>query len=79
MQDGMSNIQDGMTLPEAHSCWDSGIHVFAVGVGLNDTREVAKMASKPSAENTFFTKTFDGLKSIAQSLVATMCEGRPIV
>ena len=78
-QDGISNIQDWMTVPEAHKCWDSGIHLFAVGVGLNDTREVTKMASKPTVENTFFTKTFDGLKSISQRLVATICEGRPIV
>ena len=68
-----------MTIPEAHKCWDSGIHVFAVGVGLNDTREVTKVSSKPSNENAFFTKKFDGLKKVAHRIVTTLCEGRRIV
>jgi len=68
-----------LTVPEAHKCWDDDIHLFAVGVGLNDTTEVKKIASKPAPENTFFTKKFGGLKSIAHSLVATICEGRTLV
>ena len=74
--DGVSNVRDWRTVPEAHECKDAGIHIVTVGIGMRDVEEIYAISSQPKGENTLLSDTFDDLPSISHKLVTTICEGR---
>lgn len=73
--DGVSNINSRRTLSEAEISRDVGIHIYAVGIGLTDTRELDGMASDPDSENSFAVKDFDELRGLEKRIFSAICEG----
>lgn len=66
--DGISNINYRRTIPEAEAARTDGIHIYAIGIGLDDTRELDGIASVPSAKNSFNVKEFDELENLADNI-----------
>ncbi|KAK6968150.1 collagen alpha-6(VI) chain, partial [Biomphalaria glabrata] len=61
-----------VTEAEAKAARDSGIHMFAVGVGRNiDDQELLRIADDPFRVN--HVDNFDKLKSIVQRLAIHTC------
>ena len=73
--DGVSNINSRRTLPEAENARNAGIHIYAVGIGLVDTKELDGMASKPIEENRFTVQSFDELKGFDRKIFQALCKG----
>ena len=73
--DGVSNINSRKTVPEAQLSRDVGVHIYAVGIGLTDTRELNAMASEPKTENSFAVKDFDELSGLERRIFSAICEG----
>lgn len=71
--DGVSNINSRRTVPEAEESRDIGIHVYAIGIGLTDTRELYAIASEPSDDNTFAVQDFDELAGLEKKIFSTIC------
>lgn len=67
--DGVSNINSRRTIPEAEYAKASGIHIFAIGIGLKDQREINEMASKPASTNAFAVRTFDELEDLDEKVL----------
>ena len=74
--DGVSNINYRRTVPEAEQSRDVGIHIYAVGIGLTDTRELDAMASSPASENSFAVNDFDELRGLEKRIFSAICEGQ---
>ena len=66
--DGVSNINYRRTIPEAESARADGIHIYAIGIGLQDTRELDGMASVPASKNSFNVQEFDELEGLADDI-----------
>lgn len=66
--DGVSNINSRRTIPEAEYAKASGIHIFAIGIGLKDQSEINEMA-KPASTNAFAVRTFDELKDLDEKVL----------
>ena len=62
--DGVSNINSRRTITEAESARAKNIHIYAIGIGLTDVREVNGIASIPASDNAFFVKSFDETRGI---------------
>ncbi|KAL3854733.1 hypothetical protein ACJMK2_013983 [Sinanodonta woodiana] len=75
LTDGVSNINAGRTVPEAQLARADGIHIYAIGIGLPDTRELDAIASPPASENSFSVRSFDELKGIKQKVFSSLCPG----
>ena len=73
--DGVSNINYRRTVPEAEQSRDVGVHIYAVGIGLTDTRELDAMASSPASDNSFAVNDFDELSGLERRIFAAICEG----
>lgn len=73
--DGVSNINSARTVPEAQAAHSEGIHVYAIGVGLTDTRELDAIATPPSSRNSFAVNDFDELNFLYQRIFASACPG----
>ena len=52
-----------------------GVHIYAVGVGDFDTREINAIASDPSDQNAFILKDYNALGDISSSIVKKTCRG----
>jgi hypothetical protein len=52
-----------------------GIHIYAVGIGLKDTRELDGMASVPASENSFNVQSFDELAALSDTVFQSFCPG----
>lgn len=74
--DGVSNINSRRTIPEAIQARDEGIHIYAVGIGLTDTRELDGMASEPIEKNRFVVADFDELSGLDEQVFAALCPGK---
>ena len=75
--DGISNINAQRTIPEAQSAKDSGVHIFAIGVGLSgNTFELDAMASEPVEDNRFSVQQFDRLADIGTRLFDGVCSSK---
>ncbi|XP_052813422.1 uncharacterized protein LOC128240703 isoform X12 [Mya arenaria] len=72
--DGVSNINGRRTIPEAITTRDLGIKIFAVGIGLTDTRELEGIASIPSSDNAFAVSDFDELVGLEQKIFTSICD-----
>uniref|UniRef100_A0A0L8FLC0 VWFA domain-containing protein n=1 Tax=Octopus bimaculoides TaxID=37653 RepID=A0A0L8FLC0_OCTBM len=66
--DGVSNIEHYQTIPQAELAHDANIHVYAIGIGLYDTKELEGLSSKPSQENTFILQDFNELDFLKNDL-----------
>ncbi|XP_025106489.1 collagen alpha-3(VI) chain-like isoform X11 [Pomacea canaliculata] len=73
--DGVSNINSARTVPEAQAAHSEGIHVYAIGVGLTDTRELDAIATPPASRNSFAVNDFDELNFLYQRIFASACPG----
>ncbi|CAG2185535.1 COL6A [Mytilus edulis] len=75
LTDGVSNINSRRTIPEAEQARSEGIHIYAVGIGLTDTRELDAMASEPASENSFNVQSFDELAVLSDQVFQAFCPG----
>lgn len=74
--DGVSNINSRRTIPDAELARDFGIHIYAVGIGLSDTRELDAIASEPASENSFNVADFDELSGLGAKIFTSTCVGK---
>ena len=73
--DGISNLNSQRTLIEAHKCWDRGIHIFTIGIGLTgETEELDGMATPPASQNRFLVEKFEDLAVIRPVVYTKICE-----
>lgn len=72
--DGVSNINSRRTVPEAEQAREDGVHIYALGVGLSDTKELDGMASKPIEENRFAVQDFNELRGLRHKVFSSLCE-----
>ncbi|KAK3783392.1 hypothetical protein RRG08_001852 [Elysia crispata] len=71
--DGVSNINARRTIPEAEQARSIGIHIYAIGIGLSDTRELDGIASKPVDENRFAVQEFSELRDLRHKVFSSLC------
>ena len=74
--DGVSNINGRNTIPEAERARAEGIHIYAIGIGLTDTRELDQMSTRPKEPNTFVVNDFDELVGLDEKIFGSACPGR---
>ncbi|GFR78016.1 collagen alpha-3(VI) chain [Elysia marginata] len=72
--DGVSNINARRTIPEAEQARGEGIHIYAIGIGLSDTRELDGIASKPVEENRFAVQEFSELRDLRHKVFSALCK-----
>ncbi|KAK0067182.1 collagen alpha-3(VI) chain-like isoform X4, partial [Biomphalaria pfeifferi] len=77
--DGVSNINSRRTVPEAEQARAEGIHIYAIGIGLTDTRELDGIASKPVDENMFAVQDFTELRDLRHKVISALCSTLPPV
>ncbi|XP_052235807.1 uncharacterized protein LOC127847743 isoform X2 [Dreissena polymorpha] len=75
LTDSVSNINIRRTIPEAVAARAKGIHLYVIGIALQDTREVDAIASPPAADNSFHVETFDQLKGLHKTIFSASCPG----
>lgn len=79
MTDGLSNVQQDNTIPEAQLAQQSGITVMAVGIqdqdGINYV-EIEGISSNPSTTNSFFLTddNEDAISAMANSILDILCQ-----
>jgi collagen type VI alpha len=71
--DGISNINNDQTMPEARQVHSAGIGVVAIGIGLSDTREVTGIGSKPANKFVHIVEYFEELDSITNKILKPLC------
>ena len=74
--DGVSNINSYKTIDAAEAAKKAGIHIYAIGIGLADTRELNKIASVPISQNRFIVREFDELDRLQTKLFEKICPGK---
>lgn len=74
--DGVSNINSRRTVPEAEQARADGIHIFVIGIGLTDTKELDGMASIPVEKNRFKVQEFSELRHLRHDIFAALCKGK---
>uniref|UniRef100_A0A2C9LZH0 VWFA domain-containing protein n=1 Tax=Biomphalaria glabrata TaxID=6526 RepID=A0A2C9LZH0_BIOGL len=70
--DGVSNINSRRTVPEAELSRAKGIHIYAIGIGLTDTKELDGIASKPVDENRFAVQDFTELRDLRHKVFSAL-------
>ena len=75
MTDGVSNINYQRTIPEAVTARENGIHIYAIGIALQDLREVNGIASEPASLNVFAVDSFDELEGLDEKIYEATCSG----
>ncbi|XP_021375359.1 uncharacterized protein LOC110464458 isoform X7 [Mizuhopecten yessoensis] len=73
LTDGVSNINSRRTIPEADKARLADIHIYAIGIGLKDTKELDGIANKPTSENSFNVQTFDELNALSDQVFSSLC------
>lgn len=73
--DGISNMNNQLVPVEAKMAHDNGIHVIAIGINLNNFRELEIIASKPLTDNLFAVDDFTKLSEVRTDLFPTTCQG----
>ena len=73
--DGVSNINSRRTIPEAVTARGKNIHIYSIGIGLTDTKEVFAIATPPPEENSFNVQSFDELRGLDQKIFSSICPG----
>ena len=75
LTDGVSNINAFDTIPQAKVARADGIQIYAIGIGLADTKELDGISSKPIKKYRYTVKEFDELKDLKQKIFAKFCPG----
>jgi len=79
LTDGVSNIHQFRTIPEADECRQAGIHIYAIGIGLaQDLAELDGIANKPSEQNRFTVDEFSQLNTLRDRVVTALCKSRSL-
>ena len=73
--DGVSNINARRTIPEAVQARAAGIHIYVIGIGLTDTKEIDGIASPPIEENRFTVDEFSELRALRSKIFQSFCIG----
>ena len=73
--DGISNINSRRTITEAINARAKNIHIYSIGIGLKDTKEVFAIATPPPEENSFNVQSFDELRGLDQKIFSSICPG----
>lgn len=73
--DSTSDRNTRKTIPEARKLWFKKIHVYAVGVGLRDTRELHGIATPPASKNSFTVRSFSELAALPARMLEGRCQG----
>ncbi|XP_041375049.1 collagen alpha-1(XII) chain-like [Gigantopelta aegis] len=71
--DGVSNIEHAKTIPEARKSRRRGIHIYSIGIGLTDLREIEGIASRPVIANRFIVKDFSELRALRDKVFRSVC------
>lgn len=71
--DGVSNINNESTIPEANLARRRGIQIFAIGIGLKATAELDGIAGR--RENRYFIDNVDELDEKLESISTMLCRG----
>lgn len=71
----MSDRNTKKTITEARKLRSKKVHIYAVGVGLTDTRELEGISSPPAAANSFALRSFSELFMLPKRIVADRCKG----
>ena len=74
--DGVSNQNSLSTIPVSRQLKDAGIAVVAIGIRLNDIREVTALASTPEEKFLFLLDDFHHLPDVKNRLVQLVCGGK---
>ena len=69
--DGVSNILPQRTIPEAHNTHAAGIHVYGVGVALNDSEELAEVVS--DKQSLFLINNYHELVEFSANILDIVC------
>ena len=72
--DGVSNINSRRTIPEAEQARAEGIHIYSIGIGLTDTKELDGMASRPVEDNRYSVQDFSGLHTLRDDIFHAICQ-----
>lgn len=76
LTDGVSNINARQTIPEAEEARKAGIKIYAIGIGIAETRELDGMASHPIEQNRFIVQDFKELQTLKEKVFTSVCPGR---
>ncbi len=76
--DGVSNINARRTIPEAEKARDQDIHIYVIGIGLTDTREIDGIASRPIEDNRFTVQEFSELTVMREKVFGSICPSKII-
>ena len=79
LTDGTSSIYKQNTISEAKFAQSEGIHIFTIGIGLSNIREIEHIASDPWQENSFYIADFEELTDLAESLYFPECQGKSVM
>ena len=78
LTDGVSNINGRRTIPEAEEARASNIHIYVIGIGIQDLREVNGIASPPIEDNVFAVNSFDELEPLRNEVFSALCVGKDL-
>uniref|UniRef100_A0A0B7ART5 Collagen alpha-3(VI) chain n=2 Tax=Arion vulgaris TaxID=1028688 RepID=A0A0B7ART5_9EUPU len=73
LTDGVSTTSTELTVASARLAHDEGIHIYSIGVGLSDYRELDGIASPPARENSIKVANFDDLQYVDDVILASAC------
>ena len=74
--DGVANfINSQFTIPEADAAKADSIHIFGIGIGLNDPTELNAIVSTPAEDNMFLVQSFEELNELSEVLYMSTCPG----
>lgn len=73
--DGVSNMNSERTLIEASTAKTRGIHIYSLGIGIEDTRELNAIATTPPSQNVFIAYNFQDLRDLKAEVQKSICLG----
>lgn len=73
--DGQSNINSQQTIPEAIKAKADGIGIYAIGIGLTETKELQGIASTPLGDFLYTVDDFEDLHGLKDRMFESICPG----
>ena len=73
LTDGKSTIKKERTIPNADRARNQEIHIYSIGIGLQQTKELQKIANEPADENMFALSDFEALEGLEKELFSLVC------
>ena len=76
MTDGVSNVNQERTIPEAQSLKAAGIVIVTVAIGVeSETSELVGLTSTPVNENLMYAEDYGSLGKLKDELIEPLCTG----